>query len=254
MFVMDALAGVQAKLTRAMETLMELDRDIGSYLDSDPVEVKREVTRAGVNVFCLAVLTPPPARLGVLAGEVVHQTRSALDHLANELVRSAGNQPTRQTSFPVLTKEPSRFSLPGGITEEALVVVEALQPYKIPAPETHPLYVLHFLWNEDKHRNIHMVTAGMARTQAFLSPPGGQVLLGGQFQSQPIFDGEPFAAFEVQGGIPPDAEFTAMGDIFVSLGAPKSITGHPAVEVLESVVNYVLREAVPLLEPHLSAP
>jgi hypothetical protein len=251
MLSMDALDGVRAKLTRATETLVTLDDEIGFYLDSGPVDVRREVTSDGVNMFCLAVTASPPARLSVLAGEVVHQMRSALDHIAHDLVRSAGNEPTRQTAFPIHAKKPSRVSIAGGVTPEVLALVDAVQPYHADEPDTNPLHVLHFLWNEDKHRNIHLITAGVARTQAFLSPPGGQVLLGGQFQTRPVFDGEPFAAFEVDGGVPEDAELTAMGDLFVSLGAPRSVIGVPAAEVLESLLNCVRHDLVPLLAPHV---
>jgi hypothetical protein len=47
MLSMDALDGVRAKLTRATETLVTLDDEIGFYLDSGPVDVRPEVTSDG---------------------------------------------------------------------------------------------------------------------------------------------------------------------------------------------------------------
>lgn len=88
--------------------------------------------------------------LGLLVGEVVHQLRSALDHLAYALVLAAGNTPTRSTAFPVRTARPAtRLRVDGGVTAAALTAIEDFQPYLRRDPEAHPLQVLNTLWNID---------------------------------------------------------------------------------------------------------
>lgn len=55
-------------------------------------------------VFTGRVLHPPPLRLGVIVGDLVHNVRSALDHLVWQLVLANAQQPTRATQFPVCSK------------------------------------------------------------------------------------------------------------------------------------------------------
>lgn len=67
----------------------------------------------------------PPIMLSVLVGEVVHQLRSALDHLAYALVQAAGNCPTRFTAFPVLAARPAKgLKVDGGVTATAPAAIE----------------------------------------------------------------------------------------------------------------------------------
>jgi hypothetical protein len=93
----------------SVEHLLELDDQVGRYLDSNPLTLQRQIQPDGETlVFAVQVTRPPPAEMSVIVGDVVHQLRSAVDHIADALVRAAGNTPTTRTVFPVFTTRPSK--------------------------------------------------------------------------------------------------------------------------------------------------
>jgi hypothetical protein len=194
--------GIRAKLARAPEHLRTLYEQLDEYLDASPFDVQRQ-TQPGdeTSVFVLQVRRPPPIELSVLVGEVAHQLRSAVEHIAFGLVLAAGNEPTPRTIFPVLLKQPKpKLRIAGGISAEALAIVDRVQPYKLTEDrESHPLYVLHRLWNVDKHRNLHLTALLLRDSQIFLSPPDGSSLFGGQFQSGPLGHDDIIGVFPFRG-------------------------------------------------------
>jgi hypothetical protein len=240
-----------------MELLLQLDEQLHHYLDSDPIALQRQLQPDGETVaIALRVTQPPPIMLSLLVGEVAHQLRSALDHLAYALVQRAGNTPTRFTSFPVLTARPAKgIKIAGGVTPQALAAVDGLQPYQRADAEAHPLHVLNTLWNIDKHRHLHLTMLRTKNTQVFLGPADGSALVGGQFQTRAVGDDDVIAVFRLAGGqVDPGLEVTASGSNFLALGDmgpwPADL---PVQTLLEQLHQYVALVALPRLEPLLAA-
>jgi len=246
---------IRVKIARAFEHLLALDAKIGEYLDSDPVTIRRKQRADGeTSVFALQVRTPPPLELGVLVGEVAHQLRSAVDHIAHGLVVAAGNTPTRRTAFPVLLNRPAKLEIYGGVSAEALHRVEQVQPYQRQRdPEAHPLHVLTHLWNIDKHRNLHLAAAMLRQSQIFLASPDRRVLLGGQLQSGPLGADDVIGVFRAAGGFDPGVEVQAGGQTFVALADPgPGFSGQPVQLRLEELHQYVSLQLWPVFEPLLA--
>jgi hypothetical protein len=110
----------------------------------------------------------PPMSIGLLAGDIVHNLRAALDHLMWQLVIANGQVPDDQTMFPISREE--RLYLKAregrkvrGIDAEALRRLDALKPYK---GGNGDLWELHELDIVDKHRLL--LTAVSASTTATL--------------------------------------------------------------------------------------
>jgi len=116
--------------------------------------------------------------------------------------------------------------------------------------------VLHELWNIDKHRHLHLTALQVTNTRAFLGPADGSALVGGQFQTRVVGDGDVIAAFRFQGGgIDPDLELMASGSSFLALGdAGPWPAGQPVQTLLEQLHSYVFSVVLPRLEPLLAAP
>lgn len=244
--------GPRVKVDRAFELLLQLDEELHAYLDADPIALERQLQPDGeTTVIALKVIEPPPLRLSLLVGEVTHQLRSALDHAAYSLVRAVGNTPTRRTAFPVVKQRPDRgLKVGGGVGQDALAVIDALQPYGSKPPEQHPLYVLTELWNIDKHRHLHLTALGSKDTQVFLASPDGSVRFGGQFQTGVVRDGDAVAAFRFPNGyIDPSLEVVATGSNFIAFGDrgpwPED---EPVQSILEWLYRYVAEVALPPLE------
>jgi hypothetical protein len=120
----------------------------------------------------------PPPRLATVTGELLHDLRSGLEHLAWVLVEVNGGQPTDHTSFPILKTRPAANrqgihpppTVIGGVSPTAAALIDRAQPYQCgPRYMEHPLWVLHKLWNIDKHR--HITLRGL-RMDGFRIPEG----------------------------------------------------------------------------------
>ncbi|MCO4273828.1 hypothetical protein NG701_05185 [Pseudarthrobacter sp. HLT3-5] len=252
---MTHLTGIRAKIDRAKEHLLQLDDELHMYLDLDPIALVRQIQPDGeTSVMAVQVTSQPPVSLSVLVGEIAHQLRSAVDHIACGLVLAAGNTPTRRTSFPVCKTRPIRLAVDGGVSSEALTRVDDVQPYQQSEPTAHPLYVLNELWNVDKHRNLHLTALMLKDTHAFLSSPNGSSLVGGQFQTGVVGDDCIIGAFGFANGeINPDLEITAMGLSFVALDESGPWPNdYPVQSLLENLYDYVSTDLVPKFEPLLA--
>src|SRR5258708_2591931 len=99
-----------------------------------------------------------PFDVVVLAGEIIHNLRSALDHLAWQLVETAGNVPSSDTMFPILLSldgyESSKIGKVKGMRPEAIKAIDRLKPYKGGNDE---LWRIHELDIIDKHRTLFSV-------------------------------------------------------------------------------------------------
>jgi hypothetical protein len=110
------LEGARLKIQRAHEARQGLNAEVRRFLSAQPYEVAVEKDlKIGKGSLHLSVRKPPPPEWGPIIGEIVHDTRSALDHLAYALSilnkGPAPNRPNRQwreIAFPITTS-PSAF-------------------------------------------------------------------------------------------------------------------------------------------------
>lgn len=169
--VRSALGGVIAKIQMADAQLEMLDRAWGKYLGAEPRPYSFIIhiqPQTGDHTIYAEVVEPPPPMLSVIVGDVLHNLRSALDHLAWELVKRAGGKPGRHTSFPICDTEgwwlkevvhrrrsDDRRSPLAGIPPDSAIwrFIQAVQPYK-GAVYANSLTALRVLSNADKHRQL----------------------------------------------------------------------------------------------------
>jgi len=95
-----------------------------------------------------------------MAGDVVHNLRSALDHLAYQLVLvgSPNATPTRRIEFPIAETETKykteKAGKVQGMRADAIEAIDRLKPYK---GGNDALWRIHELDNIDKHRTLFTV-------------------------------------------------------------------------------------------------
>jgi len=76
----------QLKIDRASIHLETLENQERAWLKSNPCRTWTKVDlQSGQHVLWAEVLKPPPATLGPIVGDCIHNLRSALDNLAFEL-------------------------------------------------------------------------------------------------------------------------------------------------------------------------
>lgn len=159
------LLQVQAKVERARETMDELKPLILAYVAPGAVEVFHEFdSKEREHRFYLRSKEPAPLRMRILAGEVLQQLRSALDHLTWQLALLSTQSPRNTTEFPVFRKSEDylrdRRKKIGDVPIPAQEIIDSLQPFHDPHPEDNNLWVLHRLANDDKHRLPSVMLGG----------------------------------------------------------------------------------------------
>lgn len=169
------LDGVLAKLNRADAHLEALKGEIPAFFDLDPYSFREKLDcRGGTYSLHIEVREQPPIQWSVLVGDIIHNIRSALDHLAWQLVLVSGGNPTRRTQFPIFLEEPvdgkplARWKgMVAGINAPILENVRRVQPYTS-GDKAHEngLAILNALSNEDKHRLPVASVTAVARHRA----------------------------------------------------------------------------------------
>jgi hypothetical protein len=155
-------ASAYAKLDRADHHLVELKRLLVEHtgrpdLMSGTVEYDPDAP-PDQNLIPHFQAKALPHLVTVVAGDVVHNLRSALDHVAWQLVLANGGTPVepgrgrRATQFPILTHDPGTLEVAGGVSPAALKIIHDAQPYACVDWRGRLLAALAHISNTDKHR------------------------------------------------------------------------------------------------------
>ena len=164
---LERLSGIEAKIARAKEHLETIETEAKNHLEAKPHQIVQHIDPStGWNVLRPRPMSPLPLRWGVVAGDLVHDLRSALDHLIWQLVLASGAIPDEMNQFPIFSTgrvEKSQASnrrrrwsdYLHGVPAEATAVIKALQPYRRRMRVLYvPLERLAEFSNTDKHRTL----------------------------------------------------------------------------------------------------
>ena len=170
---MTPLDSAYRKIARAREHLTVLGNEVRAFTDAKPYGLATDVDDEGAWHVRFEVRAPIPASWSLIAGDVVHNARSALDHVVYQLALHNGGS-GETNGFPIFD-DPKKYRdhaarLLKNVTEPALMRIEGLQPYHVVctinpkafAPEFQRhmyLYMLGRLDDLDKHR---LLLSGMA--------------------------------------------------------------------------------------------
>ena len=150
---------IQVKINRAKKHLSELDGEIASAQGRSQIVIGTRSDPKTNQDSSYSVLLPiAPFNLLSTAGDIVQNLRSALDHLACQLVDAAGGKPSRDTAFPIFKDgelyRKYRGRKVAGMKAEAVAAIDALNPYR---GGNEKLWILHRLNNKDKHQLLFTV-------------------------------------------------------------------------------------------------
>ena len=266
----DRIELISVKVDRAKEHLETISADVRTYLDSKPYAVvAKRAPDTRRMVYFVGSVRAAPLRIPAILGDTIHNLRSALDHLAYQLVWvGSGKKPSSHVYFPIAddrTKyiEQRRRQLKGA-TSDAIATLDGLMPYR---GGNDSLWCLNKLNNIDKHRVL--LTAGSAfqsinlgaymfrRMQTSLSSS----LMADKFTEEPALDLFYRVAdrmFPLKAGDElfidaPDAELDEKLEFrfAVAFGERDIAYGEPIIETLASYVQLV-EDILLKFEPHLS--
>jgi hypothetical protein len=153
---------ILVKVARADRHIEELQQAITAFFDTKPFVVgARRDPETRKPFHYVASAQSPPATLSAIAGDTIQNLRSALDHLAYQLVVVGTGKlgPFEHVYFPIHNDAASyaakKAAQVKGMRSEAVKAIDALGPYR---GGDDTLWRLHKLNQVDKHRTI--VTVG----------------------------------------------------------------------------------------------
>lgn len=249
--------GSRAKVERAKKHIQELEPVLKDFRDSDPYEVLRDVeTEPGYLIYRLHEKVPPPKReASLIAGDVIHNLRSALDLLYGELVAAKGTPPSESDVFPIC-KGRKQFEtgalaqVKARLSAGAFKIMKALQPY----PGGHEAFVqLHELDIIDKHRLLLTTTVGVTEIVQTIprlggvfgdSPQIGDMKLAIKPEFRSLNDGDEITR------LPTEEQHKLQFRFDVSLHEPPIVEGEPIIPFLHHLAGGV-DATIDLFEPVL---
>ena len=264
----ERLKHVTLKVKRAKEHVVALELALRKFLESGPCKVgARHDTNTRKLIYYVTAAVPVPDCLPLIAGDVIQNLMSALDHLAYQIVcNDTGDAPPNPSwiYFPIaddVTKyEAKKHSKMEGARQKTFDAIDALKPYK---GGNDLLWTLYRLNNIEKHRLL--LTVGSQAAGINL----GQLMAG---HLGAVFPAEAVAAFESKNLflIPADKGFPLKPGFELYIGAvdekpnpkqqfrfdvalsePGIIEGKPlleAVNQLATQVESVVSTLTPLLQ------
>lgn len=164
------LTGIRAKISRAKEHHNTLITEWNDWCKLNANLRFCYIWRDGPwHAVMVQPLPKPSIRFSIIAGDLTHNLRCALDHLVWQLVLREGHEPTRRNEFPIFENEdlflnevksrkrnPERSVLYGiKVDGDAWTIIEKAQPYLCVPAVSSPAAAIGHLSNMDKHRTLY---------------------------------------------------------------------------------------------------
>jgi hypothetical protein len=173
--------GIRLKVERAKKHVFDMDAAIRSFCESKPYTIgakPHSVPAIQRTTLYIASVKPIPGHIALIIGDAVHNLRSALDHLAWQLVEAGGGTPNPHTYFPIFygSDGPHKYASAVGSGEikkmpvGAEKLINSVQPY---LTGDNTLWLINELDRVDKHRLV--ITVGSLLT-AWQVSSGGMII------------------------------------------------------------------------------
>ena len=165
---------IEVKIERAKKHIVDLESEIKTFFDSKPYEIRANYNpQMGKLGHYVVRADPVPNSIPATAGDAIHNLRSVIDHIAQQLFLIGPNGEAGSKSWHkfIVRDSASDFeaALKGVIKDlrpDAIDVFRSIEPYK--GGKGHELWVLHQLDIIDKHRLL--ITVGSAFQSVDLMP------------------------------------------------------------------------------------
>jgi hypothetical protein len=250
-----------AKVKRSLHHLSELDGSIKGWLDGDAYRFVGEYNAETERFAIVARIKGPIPDWGPLIGDVVHNLRSALDHLAFALNAKGYADTHGGAALPDKAVSDSEFPIFGHgnrqrtaeqlyegarrkyehMGSEAQRLLRNFQPYQRGADYSRdPLWVLHELSRIDKHRELVALASavtGWELEDGLIAGPG-QIGGGGL-----VYDGFVLHWWTSSGG-PPEDDPESKVSRDVAFGEGTVLWNQPVVPSLRQIRDYLRLEVI----------
>lgn len=261
---MPPLEGCLAKIARAEGHLTELGIRVHQYIDTQPFRILGEYLSATKEYIIRAEAVPDygpvPSDLVLIAGEVAHQLRSALDHLVWDLVvqNTGAPPPGTDSGYPIFRtadgynrRAPQKIR---GVSPSAANRIFAAQPFHLGDRADEELtWIVQELNNTDKHRLIPVTLiyafVGAVHMTVDDGPPQ-ELLPWQEVVREPMVDGMEIVRVPVHAG--EHATFNVPVGVDIAFARVGALQNHPVNDLLVKATRHV-RRLVSSFEPEFES-
>jgi hypothetical protein len=266
-----SLSGVELKLYRAqnhLRTLVKTQADF--YREPEFCSTVLEINEQRRPFVWVENVKEPPPDWGILIGDCVHNLRSALDHLAFQLMLAnpklkwpIPRKLVKSSAFPITlssTKFRGAQHRLAGVSATAKAIIECLQPYhRRKYPGTRTLWELEELWNGDKHRLLPLIYSSFELRDLRVQGNVPFALTGMKPGSGRLKKGAVIARWKyvaAPGPMKMQVECDLVADVDFGKGrlVPYPVRGQPAIKTLFGALKFIAEEVVPPLAEDASLP
>jgi hypothetical protein len=265
------------KINRAEKHLQDFEHDAGLYIKTHAYRAVRTIdTRCNEHRDCwryhLEITERPGENLAVVLGDMTHNLRSALDHIA---VAITPQRRKYSTFFPIISENieygfdvPTEAQLKArggfdraveGMPADAVAIIQRAQPYHLgpqSTKEVHLLGILSRLDNADKHRDLIVLAPGLTNMSVTFSARRFAQKFASR-GSEVVEDGAQVAHVTTETLYPPVRESevnvqihgTPQVTVEVGLGAADALPADWASELIEE-----MRRFLQTLDPYVRRP
>lgn len=268
----DPIAGPWLKWYRAKFHFEALNQMIERFYKPDSYTLYAKAYPDQGPTLHVRNVRQPSLKVGVVVGDIVHNLRSALDHLVYELSRPpGGGESPSGTEFPIFLsgtdykgngprdRSSGRYKIRAAKLGTK-GIIEGFQPYhRRSDPDLFSLWQLHELSTIDKHRLVHIVTSAAKVTEVRIESSSWNIRYGGyETFTGPLKEDSIIARFDVGKlkDVPStvDANLTANVQLDIAFderGPAKSVRGESVLRVLAKVMDLMQFRVIPELRPFL---
>ena len=251
---MNRLEGVEAKIEQARSHLRAFEEAEQSFVDTALGTFNQDSDpETGEYILGVREIRRPEPFFGILIGDCLHNLRSALDHLAFQLVQfpvrpGGAKAEEHDIAFPICSAPEFFASAKNkirGASPDVEAVVERLQPYNSGQPH---LSLLRELSDWDKHRLLH-VAENYLFESGFLNP---EFVESFEFRPPgPFKANTEIARYTLRAGVEPVVDvgfYMAVGITFEEGPAAGRIVKNLLAEILFTV-NRISYDLAPRIAP-----
>lgn len=160
---------ISLKILWAEKHLQKLEQELALFFEQNPFKVSVRIDEEDRKpIYYVASIDPVPDTISLIAGDIIQNLVTALDHLAYQLVRKDTNDaPPKPNAiyFPIASDldryEESKMRRLQGASQATIKAIDQVKPYK---GGNDLIWSLHALNNIEKHRvllTVGIKTAGM---------------------------------------------------------------------------------------------
>lgn len=256
----------ELKLARALHHIHDLETEAARWLTKLPVKLHHTVDLATAERLILAeLLEPVPGKLSAIAGDALHNLRSALDNLAYELTVAYTGDPLPKriaddSMFPIfLTEGPDtnkklkrRLK---GVHPEAQALIRAMQPCNPGHGGRQNLrWVLNDLNVKDKHRLPHLGVPAASTVSFYAAGPEGALTATQKWPPLEVGKRVEISRYSSPPGIYAGPDLAKPPEFFIAFaeGSPEAVVGSSVVSGLKEIHKDITERILPPLTPYLA--